>query len=549
MNPNSKLWLCKTKLERDYRNTLTFSTKNAQRNYFIGDPSNPSDYGVSTKRYNDFTYLRIENAIKVDEFIENIDTNNYAVILNDTKYYYYFITSMDYIDETTTKIHIELDVMQTYFFDIVYNNTFVEREHVADDTAGLHTLPEGLETGDYIGSDAITIEGGTDYIIFQVINETSPNPNDPWESVPTQYGGVYSGTEFMIFDLTNAGRYIKYMDEKGKKDYIINIFMYHGTITEGTTYNIIDQGSIVCEYTEVQTSSSATFQTNLSILQSKPTKVGYYTPRNKKLLTYPYCYLLANNNGGTSKLYKYEDFDSNDITFAKISCVSAGGSVMYYPQSYKMGRDWSSVINYNEGFVGAKFPTCSWTSDGYINWLTQTSVNRENVYKEDALKTSIGALTLLGGIATGNAPLAFTGATGLSSGITQGIGDTLNNMQSKEEHQIAPLEIAGNASAGDVIYSHFRCKPIFVEMSIKEEYAKIIDKFFDQYGYQVNILKTPSIHTRSKWNYLKTSGCNFTGNIPQEYITKIKNIFDTGITFWHDPSHMLDYSQTNSILS
>ena len=207
MNPNSRLWLCKTNLENDYKNTLTFSSKNNQRNYFIGDPSDPTSHGTSTKMYSDYTYLRIENAIKVDDFIENIDTNNYAVILNNSKYYYYFITSMEYIDDTTTKIYIELDVMQTYFFDINYNNTFVEREHVVDDTPGAHTIPEGLETGDYIGNSSQLIEPrGTDYIIFQVILDTEVDPSDPWASVPTRYGGVYSGTEYRIFDITNAGR-------------------------------------------------------------------------------------------------------------------------------------------------------------------------------------------------------------------------------------------------------------------------------------------------------------------------------------------------------
>ena len=102
MNPQSRLWLCKANLENDYKNTLTFSNRNAQRNYFIGNPSDPSDYGISTKGYVDFTYLRKEQAIKVDDLVDNIDTNNYLVLINNNKYEYYFIKRMEYIDDQTT---------------------------------------------------------------------------------------------------------------------------------------------------------------------------------------------------------------------------------------------------------------------------------------------------------------------------------------------------------------------------------------------------------------------------------------------------------------
>ena len=551
MNPNSKLWLCKTNLENDYKNTLTFSSKNSQRNYFIGDPTDPTSQGTSTKMYSDYTYLRIESAIKVDDFIENINTNNYAVILNNSKYYYYFITSMEYIDDTTTKIYIELDVMQTYFFDINYNNTFVEREHVADDTVGKHTIPEGLETGDYIGDAGSYLEqstGPSDYIIFQVIIDTTPDPSDPWDAPTTRYGGVFSGTEFRVFDITNAGRFIKYMDQEGKRDYIVNIFMYTGNITTtGTTYTITKQGSVVCEYQLVGTSTNDTYN-NIDVMNEHPTTLGSYTPRNKKLLCYPYNYLLINNMAGLTKMYKYENFTNDKIQFAKHSTITVGGSIVYYPVNYNYDGSGYYIENEDEGFIGAKFPICSWTSDAYTNWLTQKSVDDKYRGGYRVAQTVASVAALGGGLATGNPALIATGATGLTNVASSAANDVIGDMQQKEEHQIAPMELQGMANAGDIIFSKHRCKATYRQMHIKEEYAKIIDKFFDQFGYKVNILKTPNIHTRRYWNFLKTKNCNFTGDIPQEYMVRIKSIFDSGITFWHDPSKMFDYSQTNSIL-
>ena len=47
-------------------------------------------------------------------------------------------------------VEIETDVWQSWMFDITFKNSFIEREHVNDDTFGLHTVPEGLDTGEYI---------------------------------------------------------------------------------------------------------------------------------------------------------------------------------------------------------------------------------------------------------------------------------------------------------------------------------------------------------------------------------------------------------------
>lgn len=65
-------------------------------------------------------------------------------------------------------------------------------------------------------------------------------------------------------------------------------------------------------------------------------------------------------------------------------------------------------------------------------------------------------------------------------------------------------------------------------------------------GYKVNKLEIPNLRTRLYWNYIETSDINITGNIPQEHLQKIKNIFDTGITLWHD-DNVGNYNRTNSI--
>ena len=46
----------------------------------------------------------------------------------------------------------------------------------------------------------------------------------------------------------------------------------------------------------------------IKTLLARSNSLDGYTPRNKKLLTYPYIYLGFNPQNGTKKIYRYEDF-------------------------------------------------------------------------------------------------------------------------------------------------------------------------------------------------------------------------------------------------
>ena len=81
------------------------------------------------------------------------------------------------------------------------------------------------------------------------------------------------------------------------------------------------------------------------------------------------------------------------------------------------------------------------------------------------------------------------------------------------------------------------------------EFARIIDDFFTQYGYKVNRLKIPNITGRQNWNYVKTVEAIVDGlNVPEKYIKEFERMLNNGITFWHNPSTLKDYSQSNNII-
>lgn len=147
ITPQGQIHLCNCLLEQDSLNQLTFSDVTAQLNYF-------NSTIVQSFNTDDYTYIKKDNMVKVSSNIDSIIQANYLYYRNDgfpnAKLYFCFITNMEYINENCTAITFETDSFQSYQFDIHYEQSFVEREHVNDDTFSLHTIPENVEVGEYV---------------------------------------------------------------------------------------------------------------------------------------------------------------------------------------------------------------------------------------------------------------------------------------------------------------------------------------------------------------------------------------------------------------
>ena len=75
-----------------------------------------------------------------------------------------------------------------------------------------------------------------------------------------------------------------------------------------------------------------------------------------------------------------------------------------------------------------------------------------------------------------------------------------------------------------------------------------IDDYFDLLGYSTCRVKVPNTNHRQNWWYTKTIDCNITGTVPNDYMNKIKQAYNNGITFWRNPSNFLNYSVSNGIV-
>lgn len=120
-----------------------------------------------------------------------------------------------------------------------------------------------------------------------------------------------------------------------------------------------------------------------------------------------------------------------------------------------------------------------------------------------------------------------------------------NQMAQIEQQKMLPD--TGNLSSSNATLIGYNMidKNIFTRYSIKAQFARRIDQFFDMYGYLTNEVKIPNLNNRPNWNYIKTIGVNIIGDIPQEDLQILRNLFDNGITLWHNTNNYLDYSKNN----
>lgn len=533
----TRVYLLNAPLENDYKHTLYFTSKEKQQEYFESK---------IVKSYTNFSYQRKEGVIRVPEGIDQIQNVNYAMYQNtaySNKWFYAFVTDLVYIDDQRTDVYIEIDYMQTWFFDYKIKPSFVEREHVSDDTIGKHTIPEGLDTGDYIDQVVSSFEiiEWRGFLAEQqvVLAVSEPGFNITVPNGAKQYNGVFSGLYYITFhDLKHCEAYIKAIQSTQTEDIIYAAFLVPKKLVKDTEYFKPEKYEFEMGYVPYSENAS-----EIKYVSLEDTRVldKNYTPRNNKLLSFPYRYILISNGAGSVKDYRYEHFrnSNNKCNFSIQGAISPGCAIKLFPGDDYLACDNIPYSNHNhiEGLDCAKLPTCGWTNDSYTNWLTQNAVN---------LPITAGAMTI-GAIAGAGLAFASGGSALMIAGmIGGGVMGVTNTMTQIHERSLAPITAKGGVNQGDLLYA-MRDGFIPYKKSIKEEFARCIDGYMDMFGYKVNRIKEPNKAHRSRWWYTKTIDVNIDGAIPNKDLQVIKNCYNNGITFWRNADEIQDYTQSNAI--
>lgn len=484
-------------LDNSYKDTLDFSGVSAQIAYF----SSKAKYSWSN-----MIPVRLQNAIKVPTNADNLFDCNYIMFQNSnfgTKWFYAFITKIEFVNVNLTYVHYELDVWQTWQFDITIKPSFVIREHANDDTIGANLVPENVELGDY----KFGAYSGPGFLVSYTINVASTVDSSGTGVNGEMYGKVYSGLRYNYFATAEqANTFIASIVEAGKADAIVGIAM--------VPTEFKPEGGNVPHYTVTK--------------EKNYTSIDGYVPKNNKLFTYPYNFLMVTNHQGTASEYHYEYFAQSSCTFDYYGDATLNPQAILVPQDYKQSTT-SATPPYDgnpvEKITIDGFPQCAFATDTFKTWLAQNA-------SSTAISTLSSAVSTGVGLASGN-PVA----------TVAGIISAGNVISKVSDSSVLPPQAHGASGSTAMITNglkQFSFCPVF----IRAEFAKIIDDYFSMYGYATHRLKTPNIKGRPSWNYVQTLDAKIIGSVPFGDIARIKRMFNDGVTFWHG-DWVGDYTRNN----
>ena len=533
----------------DYANQVYYSSENVRDNAF----DNYEDRSIKELASCDKTKQQIR--LQVNYYVGN--QYNYGCIVENNKRYYIFIDKVEWKSNLNTVIlHYSYDYWQTYCYQITLKDSFVEREHVENDTFGKYIIDEGLPVDEYVIQSSEVLDGNNDGMYFCItlsdtrdaVSLTHSNPKPiPSTCKPSRF----EQSTAIIFsdDLETVSYFIDLLTSRNKLDGVSGMYSVPKSAIpskiqkQGYDW---DTGEDMIKYVGINNDLPTMLEWDLS----KPSTIDGYTPINKKCFTYPYCFANITNNNGSSLYGQFELADDKATVKFRyyFPCIEGNTSFGYLASYDGVSKNFDKSI---QGQTNIELPYVTNTFSAYLSANQNSIANQYSTIdrneKASIVKAGVnGAVGLVGNIATGN----VMGVVSSALGTAEGIGDTMlssyNQRQAidsslKDQESKANVSHGAYTGVGNIICGQIGFKGQLI--TVTAENIKMIDDYFSMFGYKVNTIKVPQFNSRPYWNYIKTSGINMIGNVPQDALSVIKQMFDNGVTMWHALGYMYKYDE------
>lgn len=516
--PNTVIKIIKNcPLDNTYTHTIYFNDVASQITYFSG----LAKYTLTQQ-----TYQRVNKGVmRVQYKAEDLYDCNYLMFQNSafgSKWFYAFIKSVEYINNVTSEITFEIDVMQTWFFDYEIQPCFVERNHVLDDTPFTWFAPEPFAPAEYI-VDAEEIWLGytqtlglSPYITLVASKVYDNDGNKLVEDIGDGkvYSGIYSGLWYYSVPVENysdINSLIDALDQIGSGDAIVGIYMSPYPVTEQSFSHDV-----------------------ITPIDTTKTNFTGYNVHNNKLLQYPFVRIKIKSTDGNEMELKPELVNGDTLSGKFWFSTSLPPTITFTPAYGNVVANWDYAIQYAEN------PQCAWSSNLYANWQAQNVVaNAMNKISSLSTLASAGA-----GLATAPATALLTDTAGQA--IRTGANAT-SPWATEYRMSVLPGKSGGVPNSGSVNYAFNRIGFEGWCYRAHPYEARMFDEYFDRFGYAINEIRTPNRSGRPHWCYLKTREVSLVGSLPTDDIGLIKNIYNNGITFWNNGNDVGDYSLNNTL--
>ena len=575
----------------DYKDTRWFDTKAQQTAYFLNRACPKSMQQVTFQRFEDKTY----NAVSAP--IDDLRTVNYLMFQNAKtydKWFYAFVTKLEYKNSGTTYVHFQLDVLQTWRFDYGFKPSFVLREHTplwwGDGTPVRNTVPEQLNYGEaynivyrhnfqpyngmkflvIIANSTLHISVAEDFVsgdivgskigvpqplsyyvvpfypsgkpIYYDANQSTPisTPEEVFRSLYTSPQSVNQIVSAYVTDYTGL-----------KATVTQNAVNNGGVFGDVITFNGVDQsvswelwsdnqtGNVTLYYVKAANSFWPLKQQILPDKYDVLANVG-----ESKLLMYPYTVGILTDYKGNQYEFRLEDITNNYLTILLRGGLGTSNKTMFALADYNnisMGtlEEGTQPHAMDHALIDNEPHDIPVVTDYLASYMqghkNSIQANRNQIAFNGAMNTASGVAGIAGSLAS---PVGT--ASGVANGVVntvQGAGNAVLQLQSinaqiKDISNVPP-SIAKMGSNIAFDYGNNYEGYNIVLKQIKPEYQKKLSDFWHAYGYKVNELKVPNFHTRLSWNYVQTLNCRILADLNNEDLAELKAIFDNGITLWH----------------
>lgn len=501
-----------------------------------------------------YTYLRESTDIRVPYNADDIYGVNYCIYMNNNKWFFAFVNTITYVNNSTSLLHLEEDIWQTWGASIDWHACFVAREHVNSDGIGEHLINEPAFPFEVETTEQSFIDYSTDSIIIIMTNavphikdgtsmfiaqqDTNIDGSDP-VSGKGRYAGLYQGAKPYAFtNPTTAGHFLDNLNKAGAAESVCAVFLFP------EDYLDFDDN------THEVTPFNSPKRSQRRYIAPKVCG-GNYTPRNNKLLTFPYSFTAIAGLNGSSLTIQYEkNRNVNDgftIDIEQVIPFDPTARAFVSVPLYNGTEDGTTDINGEYLLSTACAPQVSWVYGAFQNWYAQNQDAWAHKMQLDMAEIAAGGIGIAIIASMMCPPVGLIiGAAAASGTILSGLTDMYAMSGEYESQKKIPDHVI-TAATDNNLHAINHQGFIIRSKSIMADYARSLDDFFDQFGYEVDRIKVPNRTGRASWNFVKTVSANVGGDIPADRLAGINACLDAGVTFWHTVD-VGNYSLSNSIV-
>lgn len=547
---SNKLMLCKdVPLDASQTRQLSFSDSADQYNYFRGK---------ATHFFDDFKYIREHRGVKVPVNAEEIGNICYMGFQNRAsgKWYYAFVTQVAYVNPETSLINFEIDVYQTFLFDMVIRDCDIAREHVVVDNFRENTLQEPVDAGDYIVCyndtfDLDALDEQTTHYQFVIVSAVdlladAGTLEEP--KITGAQGGVYAGLPsgaraYLVSPRRGTSSITSIMESVSNFPWVSQSIL---AIYACTSFNIAGSVTVKDSAMGFQIGVISDSSTPLSIpvggvLANWMSHFPFY--RNNKMYTSQFSFIEMVLPNGNRTVLKPEFLNDGVPNIQVVGTLIPSPQMYIYTPDY-CGADNDFMLNSN---VLSGFPCFPVQNNTYPLQTTQAEATNTLVHSQN--KSNIFWDTV------GNVAQSIFSGNPLNV-ISTGI-DALRNVRNEEQaaerdrQRIGQMQtnVSLTGSSGGGLESFIASKKLeifFRWWTVKPEYAEKIEQFLDVYGYKVSRFGIPEMYSRPRYNYIRCNNVNIFGDIPNEFLQPLRNMFLNGFTLWHDKTSVGIYGNNGN---